>query len=65
VPACVQLGASLDFVAGAIPRAPRWMQRCGLEWLYRTLREPRRMLPRYAADAAFLARAVVRDLRTS
>jgi len=57
VPACVQLGASFDFVAGRVPRAPRWLQRLGLEWAYRIWREPRRMLPRYAANAWFLARA--------
>jgi N-acetylglucosaminyldiphosphoundecaprenol N-acetyl-beta-D-mannosaminyltransferase len=57
VPACVQLGASFDFVAGRVPRAPRWLQRLCLEWAYRIWREPRRMLPRYAANAWFLARA--------
>jgi N-acetylglucosaminyldiphosphoundecaprenol N-acetyl-beta-D-mannosaminyltransferase len=57
VPACVQLGASFDFVAGRVPRAPRWLQRLGLEWAYRIWREPRRMLPRYAANAWFLTRA--------
>lgn len=46
------VGGSLDFIAGVIPRAPDWMQRCGLEWLYRLLRQPwrwRRMLrlPRF------------------
>ncbi len=41
------LGASLDFMAGTAKRAPLWMQRCGLEWLYRLLREPRRLYRRY------------------
>jgi len=41
------LGGSLDFVAGRIPRAPRWMSRSGLEWSYRLAREPRRMAQRY------------------
>ncbi len=36
------VGAAFDFVAGAQRRAPLWMQRLGLEWLYRLLREPRR-----------------------
>lgn len=62
VPVCVQLGASLDFVAGRIPRAPRWMQRVGLEWSYRVWREPRRMVPRYWQDARFLLRMLARDL---
>jgi N-acetylglucosaminyldiphosphoundecaprenol N-acetyl-beta-D-mannosaminyltransferase len=36
------VGAAFDFVAGVQRRAPRWMQRLGLEWLYRLFREPRR-----------------------
>lgn len=39
----VGLGGSLDGFAGAAKRAPRWMIRCNLEWLYRLLREPRRL----------------------
>ena len=62
VPACVQLGASFDFVAGRTPRAPQWMQRIGAEWLYRVACEPRRMIPRYTRNAAFLLRAVARDV---
>ena len=62
VPACVQLGASFDFVAGRVSRAPRWMQRIGAEWLYRVACEPRRMIPRYARNAAFLVKAIARDL---
>jgi N-acetylglucosaminyldiphosphoundecaprenol N-acetyl-beta-D-mannosaminyltransferase len=61
VPACVQLGASFDFAAGRIRRAPRWTQRLGAEWLYRISRQPKRMIPRYAADALFLAKSVARD----
>jgi N-acetylglucosaminyldiphosphoundecaprenol N-acetyl-beta-D-mannosaminyltransferase len=61
VPACVQLGASFDFVAGRVRRAPRWTHGLGLEWLWRITREPRRMVPRYAADAWFLARTAIRD----
>ena len=62
VPACVQLGASFDFVAGRTSRAPKWMQRIGAEWLYRVGCEPRRMIPRYARNAAFLVKAVARDI---
>lgn len=60
-PLCVQVGAALDFVAGRIPRAPRWMQRTGLEWAFRIWREPRRMAPRYAQNALFLLKALGRD----
>jgi N-acetylglucosaminyldiphosphoundecaprenol N-acetyl-beta-D-mannosaminyltransferase len=52
VPVCVGIGGSLDVIAGKVSRAPLWMQRSGLEWLYRTFREPRR-LPRLAALPAF------------
>ena len=62
VPACVQLGASFDFAAGRVARAPRWTHKIGAEWLYRIWREPRRMIPRYSADALFLLKAVLRDL---
>lgn len=55
------VGAAFDVLAGDLPRAPRWMQRRGLEWLYRLGQEPRRLLPRYAAtNTRFLAR-IVRD----
>lgn len=40
-------GASLDFEAGSVKRAPRWMQNCGLEWLYRLSQEPGRLFRRY------------------
>lgn len=40
-------GATLDFIAGNIPRAPVWMSKHGFEWLFRLLREPRRLSYRY------------------
>ncbi len=42
VPVSIGVGGSFDVLAGRVPRAPRWMQRVGLEWLYRISREPRR-----------------------
>lgn len=44
------LGAALDFVAGNKKRAPRWMQKLGLEWLFRFILEPSRMGKRYFVD---------------
>ena len=41
------VGGSFDVVAGKVKRAPFWMQRWGLEWLYRVGQEPRRMWKRY------------------
>jgi N-acetylglucosaminyldiphosphoundecaprenol N-acetyl-beta-D-mannosaminyltransferase len=61
VPVSVQLGASFDFVAGRVRRAPRWLRQTGLEWLYRMVREPRRLGPRYLHNMVFLARALCRD----
>jgi N-acetylglucosaminyldiphosphoundecaprenol N-acetyl-beta-D-mannosaminyltransferase len=43
----VCVGAGLDFVAGVVRRAPRWMSACGLEWLFRLSQEPRRLWRRY------------------
>jgi N-acetylglucosaminyldiphosphoundecaprenol N-acetyl-beta-D-mannosaminyltransferase len=57
------VGASLAFVAGTIPRAPRWMSRSGLEWLHRLAREPRRLWRRYLVEDAAFAPIVVRSWR--
>jgi N-acetylglucosaminyldiphosphoundecaprenol N-acetyl-beta-D-mannosaminyltransferase len=43
----ISCGAAIPFAAGALPRAPRWMQRAGLEWVFRLLSEPRRLFGRY------------------
>jgi exopolysaccharide biosynthesis WecB/TagA/CpsF family protein len=44
---CLGFGAVADFLAGRVPRAPRWMANHGLEWAWRLLREPRRLARRY------------------
>jgi N-acetylglucosaminyldiphosphoundecaprenol N-acetyl-beta-D-mannosaminyltransferase len=64
VPVTVQIGASLDFVAGRVPRSPRWMQRVGLEWIYRLWREPRRLLGRYFSNGLFALRMLAKDALT-
>ena len=46
--ALVGVGAAFDFAAGAKPQAPAWLQRAGLEWLFRLGSEPRRLWRRYA-----------------
>ena len=43
----IGVGAFFDFVTGEVPRAPGWMNRIGLEWLYRLFQEPKRMWRRY------------------
>lgn len=50
VPISLGLGASLDFEAGNIKRAPRWMTNHGLEWLFRIMQDPKRMAKRYLVD---------------
>lgn len=50
VPISLAIGASIDFEAGNIRRAPIWMQKVGLEWFYRLLKEPKRMFKRYLID---------------
>lgn len=46
-------GAIIDFMSGAVPRAPRWMRALGVEWLYRLLQEPWRMTPRLLDSITF------------
>lgn len=50
VPISFGLGASIDFEAGNIKRAPKWMSNHGLEWLYRFSKEPKRLFKRYFVD---------------
>ena len=53
------IGASLDFVAGVVQRAPAWMSDAGLEWVYRLTQEPKRMFERYIVrDSAFVGIAL-------
>lgn len=50
VPLTLHIGATIDFEAGVVKRAPRWVSYVGMEWLYRLLREPRRLYKRYLLD---------------
>ena len=50
MPISFGLGASIDFEAGNIKRAPRWMSEHGLEWLYRITQDPKRLAKRYLVD---------------
>ncbi len=49
-PVLIGVGAAFDFHSGTVAQAPRWMQRAGLEWLFRVLTEPRRLWRRYLID---------------
>ena len=50
VPISITMGGCVDFIAGGVKRAPKWMQNAGLEWFYRFLQEPKRMFKRYFID---------------
>jgi N-acetylglucosaminyldiphosphoundecaprenol N-acetyl-beta-D-mannosaminyltransferase len=54
-PVLIGVGAAFDFLSGHKPQAPRWMQRSGLEWLFRLGTEPRRLWRRYAEYPLFAA----------
>lgn len=43
VPVCIGIGGSFDVISGKIPRAPLWMQNHGMEWIFRLIKEPKRI----------------------
>ena len=57
------IGATIDFLADEKPRAPRWMQKAGLEWLHRVASEPRRLAGRYLRDAWLFPPLVWREFQ--
>lgn len=57
------LGATIDFEAGNVKRAPRWLQRIGMEWFYRFCCEPKRLFRRYFVDDVAFFRLFLRQLR--
>jgi N-acetylglucosaminyldiphosphoundecaprenol N-acetyl-beta-D-mannosaminyltransferase len=61
VPVIHGVGGSFDVLAGVIPRAPLWMQRNGLEWLFRMFQEPRRMWRRYLVTNLTFMTLVTRE----
>ena len=54
VPCCIGVGATIDFLAGKVHRAPPWIARLGLEWVFRLVQEPGRLAGRYFQDVLFL-----------
>lgn len=63
VPVSMGVGATIDFLAGEVKRAPVWMQRGGLEWVFRFLQEPSRLGPRYGKDLRRFGWAIARQQR--
>lgn len=62
VPFAMGVGGSFDVLAGRRKRAPAWMQRAGVEWLFRLLQEPRRLAGRYLVGNTVFIALVVREL---
>lgn len=61
VPFAMSVGGSFDVAIGRVKRAPRWMQRAGLEWFYRFLQEPRRMFRRYFIEDMAFIRLLIKE----
>ncbi|MDI1298251.1 WecB/TagA/CpsF family glycosyltransferase [Methylotenera sp.] len=57
-------GATIDFLAGNKPRAPKWMTNIGIEWFYRMVIEPRRLVKRYAGDALVFPKLVWKEWKS-
>lgn len=51
VPLSISIGATIDFEAGNVTRAPKWMSDIGLEWFHRIIQDPKRLIKRYWKDA--------------
>lgn len=60
VPVSIGIGGSLDFLAGTQKRAPRFIQKCALEWLWRMLSDPPRLFRRYVSNLFFLSVALTK-----
>lgn len=56
------IGAVFDFFAGTVERAPLWWQEHGLEWLYRLLKEPKRMWRRYIIGNTLFLKNVIKEM---
>ncbi len=62
IPVAVGVGGSFEMISGMVQRAPRWIRRRGLEWVYRWAQEPRRLAKRYFVGNALFSFYVVRYL---
>lgn len=59
------VGGSFDVISGDIPRAPIWMQKNGLEWLFRVMQEPRRLFKRYFVGNLMFIKAVIKEKKNA
>lgn len=58
----IGVGAGFDFHAGTVKRAPVWMQKCGLEWFYRLLQDPKRLWRRYVVTNSKFIWYLLKDI---
>lgn len=65
VPISLGIGASFDFISGNVKRAPLWMQKSGLEWFYRFIKEPKRMFRRYFIEDIKFIKIFVNEYKKS
>lgn len=61
VPLSIGIGGAFEVMAGLVPRAPKWMHKAGLEWLYRLIQEPKRMYRRYLIEAPLFIPLIIRQ----
>ncbi len=62
VPVAIGVGATIDFLAGAVKRAPVWMRKTGLEWFFRVAQEPKRLARRYWNDICVVGPGLLKQL---
>ncbi|MBB5019574.1 N-acetylglucosaminyldiphosphoundecaprenol N-acetyl-beta-D-mannosaminyltransferase [Chitinivorax tropicus] len=62
VPFAMGVGGTFDVMVGKVSRAPRWMQKCGLEWFHRFLQEPRRMFRRYFIEDMYFFWLLLKEM---
>lgn len=58
------VGGSFDVISGNIPRAPKWMQKMNLEWLFRVMQEPKRLFKRYFFGNTKFIKSIVKEKHT-
>jgi len=61
VPVMIGVGGTFDFIAGRTKRAPEWMQKTGLEWVFRLVQEPKRLWKRYVTDMRVFTKVFVQQ----
>lgn len=65
IPFVMGVGGSFDVIAGTTKRAPKWMQRCGMEWFYRFIQEPARLWRRYlVGNVSFMVYVIQFKIKT-